>query len=115
MAPPKLQRGSTIGKFTINSREVKTVDFEKVIAGKDALSDFAPKFAELNDDILFGQVRLREQQLLPRDRSFITVAALMTSDIVDSSFEHHLRTAKKNGIVKEEKKSKITVYRIEEF
>ena len=36
------------------------MDFEKVIAGKDALSDFAPKFAELNDDILFGQVRLRE-------------------------------------------------------
>lgn len=27
---------------------------EKVTAGRDALGDFAPKFAELNDDVLFG-------------------------------------------------------------
>ena len=29
---------------------------KKVTAGRDALGDFAPKFAELNDDVLFGQV-----------------------------------------------------------
>lgn len=29
---------------------------EKVTAGRDILGEFAPKFAELNDDILFGQV-----------------------------------------------------------
>lgn len=76
--------------------------FEKVTAGKDALGDFAPKFAELNDDVLFGEVWSREDKLSPRDRSLITVTALMTSGILDSSFEHHLRTAKKNGITKEE-------------
>lgn len=76
--------------------------FKKVTAGKDALGNFAPKFAELNDDILFGEVWSREEQLSPRDRSLITVTALMTSGIFDSSFEHHLRTAKKNGITKEE-------------
>ena len=32
---------------------------EKVTAGKDKLGDFAPKFAELNDDVLFGQVWVR--------------------------------------------------------
>ena len=31
---------------------------EKIVqtAGRDQLGDFAPKFAELNDDVLFGQV-----------------------------------------------------------
>ena len=28
----------------------------KQTAGRDALGAFAPKFAELNDDVLFGQV-----------------------------------------------------------
>jgi 4-carboxymuconolactone decarboxylase len=29
---------------------------EKQTAGRDRLGDFAPKFAELNDDVLFGEV-----------------------------------------------------------
>ena len=29
---------------------------EKVTAGHEALGSFVPKFAELNDDVLFGQV-----------------------------------------------------------
>lgn len=28
----------------------------KQAAGRDALGEFAPKFAELNDDVLFGAV-----------------------------------------------------------
>jgi len=32
----------------------------KQTAGRDALNDFAPKFAELNDDVLFGEVWSRE-------------------------------------------------------
>ena len=35
----------------------------KQTAGRDALHDFAPKFAELNDDVLFGEVWSREGQL----------------------------------------------------
>ena len=35
---------------------------EKVTAGRDAMGVFAPKFAELNDDVLFGQVWAREEQ-----------------------------------------------------
>lgn len=50
---------------------------EKVTAGRDALGAFAPKFAELNDDVLFGQVWSREELLSPRDRSLITVTALV--------------------------------------
>ncbi|WP_445254246.1 hypothetical protein [Paenibacillus sp. FSL H8-0282] len=36
---------------------------EKQTAGRDLLGEFAPKFAELNDDILFGEVWSREKEL----------------------------------------------------
>lgn len=75
---------------------------EKVTAGRDYLGNFAPKFAEINDDILFGQIWSREEQLSPRDRSMITIAALMGSGITDTSMKSHLETAKKNGVTKEE-------------
>ena len=74
----------------------------KQTAGRDALGDFAPKFAELNDDVLFGEVWSREQQLSLRDRSLVTVTALMAQGLTDSSFRFHLESAKKNGITKEE-------------
>ena len=37
----------------------------KQTAGRDALGEFAPKFAELNDEVLFGQVWSREDKLSP--------------------------------------------------
>lgn len=75
---------------------------EKVTAGKDILGDFAPKFAEMNDDVLFGQIWSRENQLSSRDRSLITVSALMASGVLDSSLKGHIQRAKDNGITKEE-------------
>ena len=75
---------------------------EKVTPGRDALGAFAPKFAELNDDILFGQVWSREAQLSLRDRSLVTVVALMAQGLVDSSFRFHLENAKNNGVTQEE-------------
>ena len=75
---------------------------KKVTAGRDALGDFAPKFAELNDDVLFGEVWSREDKLPARDRSIVTVIALMASGILDSSLEYHIKAAKNNGITKEE-------------
>lgn len=75
---------------------------EKQTAGRDALGEFAPKFAELNDDVLFGEVWSRVDKLSLRDRSLITVTALMSMGLVDSSFQYHLTTAKKNGITKTE-------------
>ena len=76
--------------------------FKPVTAGRDSLGEFAPEFAAFNDDILFGQVWSREQQLSPRDRSLITVTALMTGGIFDSSLEHHLNKAKENGVTRTE-------------
>ena len=74
----------------------------KQTAGRDALGEFAPKFAELNDDVLFGEVWSREEKLSLRDRSIVTVTALRAQGLVDSSFQDHLMSAKKNGVTKEE-------------
>ena len=52
---------------------------KKQTAGRDRLGNFAPKFAELNDDILFGQVWSREGELSARDRSMVTIATLIGS------------------------------------
>lgn len=74
----------------------------KQTAGRDALGEFAPKFAELNDDVLFGEVWSREDKLSLRDRSLVTVVALLSQGLTEDSFNYHLMTAKKNGITKEE-------------
>ena len=74
----------------------------KQTAGRDALGEFAPKFAALNDDVLFGEVWSREDKLSLRDRSLVTVVALMAQGLVDSSFQYHLTTAWRNGITRQE-------------
>lgn len=74
----------------------------KVTAGRDELGAFAPKFAEINDDILFGQVWSREDKLSARDRSIVTMTALMASGVLDSSLKFHLLNAKNHGVTKEE-------------
>ncbi len=74
----------------------------KQTAGRESLGDFAPKFAQLNDDVLFGEVWSREEKLSPRDRSLVTVVALMAQGLTDTSFRYHLESAKKNGITKTE-------------
>lgn len=74
----------------------------KQTAGRDTLGTFAPEFARLNDDILFGEVWSRESLLSLRDRSLVTVVSLMAQGLVDSSFRYHLETAHKNGITRTE-------------
>ena len=63
----------------------------KQTAGRDQLGNFAPKFAQLNDDVLFGEVWSREEKLSLRDRSLVTIVSLMAQGLVDSSFQYHLR------------------------
>jgi len=74
----------------------------KQTAGRDRLGDFSPKFAELNDDVLFGQVWSRTDKLSLRDRSIVTVTALVSSGITDSSLTYHLQSAKNNGVTRTE-------------
>ena len=81
---------------------------KKQTAGRDNLGEFAPKFAELNDDILFGEVWSREDKLSLRDRSLITISIFMGKGIFDNSLKSHLINAKNNGIKKEEMAEIIT-------
>ncbi len=75
---------------------------KKQTAGRDALGEFAPKFAELNDDVLFGEVWAREEELPLKLRSIVTISALIGKGITDSSLKYHLESAKKNGVTQSE-------------
>ena len=77
-------------------------------AGRDALGEFAPEFAHLNDDILFGEVWSRNDLLSLRDRSLVTITSLISQGITDSSLTYHLQEAKKNGITRTEAAEIIT-------
>lgn len=73
----------------------------KQTAGRDSLGEFAPKFAQLNDDVLFGEVWSGEGLSL-KTRSILTITVLVSKGLIDSSFSYHLQTAKKNGVTKSE-------------
>jgi len=70
-------------------------------AGRNQLGDFAPMFAHLNDDVLFGEVWNQEAIDL-KTKCVITVVALMSSGITDSSLTYHLQNAKAHGVTKAE-------------
>ena len=81
---------------------------EKQTAGRENLGELAPKFAELNDDVLFGEVWAREDKLSTKNRCMITIAGLIGKGMLDNSFKYHLMNAKKHGITKEEMAEIIT-------
>jgi 4-carboxymuconolactone decarboxylase len=62
--------------------------------------DFAPALVDLTDTVLFGQVWERPE-LSPRDRSLITVAALLTGGNTEQ-LTFHLTYAKQNGLTEAE-------------
>ena len=76
-------------------------------AGRDALGEFAPDFAHYNDDVLFGE-NWNNQDISLKTRSMITVVALMSSGITDSSLTYHLQNAKAHGVTKKEIAAVIT-------
>lgn len=73
----------------------------RTTAGKDALGNFAPKFAELNDDVLFGEIWSREKELSSHDRSLITITALIAGGNYDQ-LSFHMKNGKENGITQKE-------------
>ena len=81
---------------------------KKQTAGRDVFGKFAPKFAQLNDDVLFGEVWSREDKLSLKNRCMITIAGLIGKGMLDNSFKYHLMNAKKHGITKEEMAEIIT-------
>ena len=69
----------------------------KQTAGRAALGIFAPQFAALNDDVLFGEVWSGDG-LSPKIRSMLTITTLVAKGLIDTSFDHHLAFAKANGV-----------------
>ncbi|MDE6380137.1 MAG: carboxymuconolactone decarboxylase family protein [Muribaculaceae bacterium] len=94
-----------MGLLTLNIMAQKKI---VQTAGRDALGEFAPEFAHLNDDILFGVVWSRNDLLSLRDRSLVTVTCLISQGLTDSSLTYHLQEAKKNGITRTEISEAIT-------
>ena len=74
---------------------------KKQTAGREQLGEFAPKFAELNDDVLFGEVWSREDKMSLRDRSIATISALMAQGLFPQ-LKAHFILGKKHGVTKEE-------------
>ena len=70
------------------------------------LRDFAPKMGSLTDEVLFGDVWERPE-LSKRDRSLITVAALVALYRTEQ-LPGHLNRALENGVTKEELIEEIT-------
>ena len=73
----------------------------KQTAGREKLGNLALKFAELNDDVLFGEVWSRKEELSLRDRSMITISSLMSQGLFPQ-LKSHIILGKKHGITKEE-------------
>ena len=86
--------------YTMSKKIVQT-------AGRDQLGEFAPDFAHFNDDILFGE-NWNNEDIDLKTRSIITVVALMSQGITDSSIKYHIMNAKKNGVSQKEMAAVIT-------
>lgn len=82
----------------------------KQTAGHDVLGEFAPEFAHLNDDVLFGEVWSREDRLPLKLRSIVTISALIGKGITDSSLGYHLAIARANGVTRTEILTHIAFY-----
>jgi len=70
------------------------------------IGDIAPKLADITDDVLFGDIWERPA-LKKRDRSLITVAALMAMNRLEQ-LPFHLGYALDNGVTREEIVEEIT-------
>lgn len=92
---------------TTDNQAIKAVKIVQT-AGRQQLGTFAPDFARCNDDILFGEVWSKNDVLPLKERSIVTVSALIAQGITDSSLKYHMETAKKNGVTKDEMAEIIT-------
>lgn len=67
-------------------------------AGRTVLGSIAPEFARLNDDILFGEVWNRQDELTAHDRSLVTIVTQMAQGLTGDALKAHLRMAKEHGV-----------------
>ena len=97
-----MKKAVLIFAITIFTRNIMAQKKIVQTAGREQLGEFAPEFARLNDDILFGEVWSRNDLLSLRDRSLVTITSLISQGITDNSLLFHLQSAKNNGITRTE-------------
>jgi 4-carboxymuconolactone decarboxylase len=92
------------GTFPRRTRRTMT-ETDAQTRAQQLIGDFAPKLVSLTDDVLFGDIWARTE-LSPRDRSLITVAALITGGN-NEQLPGHLERARQNGVTETELKEVI--------
>ncbi len=87
-----------------NNKKITMTTLQKIkqTAGHSVLGEFAPKFAELNDNVLFGESVWNDSTLNLHDRSMVTISILLGKGLIDTSFKSHLEMGKKHGITRQE-------------
>jgi len=90
----------------VRAQGASTGGSTKARPSQGPIGDFAPKLAELTDDVLYGDVWERPQ-LSKRDRSLVTVAALIALNRPEQLRSHFIR-ARDNGVTQEELVETIT-------
>jgi 4-carboxymuconolactone decarboxylase len=68
--------------------------------GRQSMGGVAPKLAELTDAVLFDDIWQRPG-LSPRDRSIVTVSALIAMNRIEQ-LPFHLALARDNGVTRDE-------------
>lgn len=86
----------------LNNSTIMAQQKIKQTAGRTVLGDFAPKFAEINDGVLFGDAVWNDSTLSLHDHSMVTISILLGKGLIDSSFRSHLELGKKHGITRKE-------------
>ena len=81
-------------------------DVREQTTAQRLFGDVNPKLARLTDDVLFGDVWARPG-LSPRDRSLVTVSALIAMNRPDQ-LRSHLKRARDNGLTEDELVEAIT-------
>jgi 4-carboxymuconolactone decarboxylase len=90
----------TAGSFLLVAGTPMQVNAQAQTPAQRMFGDVAPKFAELTDKVLFGDVWARPG-LSPRDRSLVTVSALIAMNRPDQ-LRPHLVRARENGVTQDE-------------
>ena len=84
----------------------QTSEDDEPSRAQQLMGDIAPRLADLTDDVLYGQV-WPDSTLSPRDRSLVTVSALVAMNR-PAQLRSHLARARANGVTEEELVETIT-------
>ena len=90
----------------LRAQDASTATGAKPRPSQGAIGDFAPKLAQLTDDVLYGDIWERPE-LSKRDRSLVTVAALIALNRPEQ-LRSHLNKARENGVTQQELVETIT-------